>query len=186
MEPIWFLIGVTFLLVCITTWYAIENHRIVRRMDKEHEETVRPILTFQLIPWQANSLKLRIQNVGSGPALGIRGTIETVMESDSVSVTWSYPILTSDKYEEFGFPMPPNASNEERFRMDLLKSKVNKVLANFAYKSVTGQQYELNESIDIQQVTEDWISSRMMATQDHPERLMPRIAKAIENLVSKK
>lgn len=31
-------------------------------------------------------------------------------------------------------------------------------------------------------MTDDWIASRMMATQDHPERLLPRLAEALEGI----
>jgi hypothetical protein len=115
----------------------------------------------------------------------VKGTIEAILKSGSASIPWSYPLLAAGKYEEFGFPTPPGTSNEDRFRLDAIRSKVTEVRAKFAYKSVAGRQYELMDSIQIQDVTDDWIASRMMATNDHPERLLPRIAKALEDLVKK-
>lgn len=184
-EANWALVGVTIALVLLTAWYATETHRTVKRMDREREETSRPVLTLQLIPWQPQLLKLRIQNVGNGPAVGVKGTIEAILKSGSASIPWSYPLLAASKYEEFGFPTPPGASNEERFRIDAIRLKVIEVRAKFVYKSVSGSQYELKDSIQIQQVTDDWLASRMMATQDHPERILPRIAKALEDLAKK-
>ncbi len=70
-EASWVLVGVTIVLVLLTAWYATETHRTVKRMDREREETSRPVLTLQLIPWQPQLLKLRIQNVGNGPAVGV-------------------------------------------------------------------------------------------------------------------
>jgi hypothetical protein len=76
-EADWALVGVTAVLVLITFWYATETHRTVSRMDRQREEMSRPVLTFQLVPWQANLVKLRIQNVGSGPAIKVIGTVQT-------------------------------------------------------------------------------------------------------------
>ncbi len=36
--------------------------------------------------------------------------------------------------------------------------------------------------IDIEPLSADWLDSRMLATADHPERLIPRIAKGIEDI----
>jgi len=178
----WVLAGVTFILVLLTGWYATEMRRTVKRMDRQLEEMSRPYLTFQLVPWQPQLLKLRVQNVGNGPAMHIAGTIESVMDSGSTSVHWGYPMLAAGKYEEFGFPVPSGSSNDERFRLDSIKAKINEVRAEFVYNSASGCQYELKDTIQVKQVTEDWASSRMMATQDHPERILPRIAKALEDL----
>lgn len=184
-EASWALVGVTIVLVAITAWYAMETHRTVKRMDQEREQLSRPVLTLQLIPWQPQLLKLRIQNVGNGPALGVKGVIDAVMKSGSISAPWSYPLLGTGKYEEFGFPMPAGTSNEERFRLDAIRAKVIEVRAEFTFRSVSGCQYELKDSMQIQQVTDDWLASRMMTTQDHPERILPRIARALEDLAKK-
>ena len=45
------LVIVTFVLVVITAWYALETHRMVRGMNQEREEMHRPLLTLQLVPW---------------------------------------------------------------------------------------------------------------------------------------
>ena len=80
--------------------------------------------------------------------------------------------------------MPPGATDNDRFSFNVIKEKVVEVKARFTYKSIYGVQYELKESIQIQKVTSDWVESRMLITQDHPERILPRIAKALENLVN--
>ena len=48
-----------------------------------------------------------------------------------------------------------------------------------------GCDYSLDETVDVRQLTEDWVSSEMLATEDHPDRLMPRIAKALENITER-
>jgi hypothetical protein len=62
---------------------------------------------------------------------------------------------------------------------------VIKVRARFSYESVSGCKYAMEDDIEVQQITNDWVASRMMATQDHPERLLPRIATALEELPKK-
>ena len=185
MNETWSLVGVTIVLVILTGWYAVENHRMVKRMDRQREEISRPVLTLQLIPWQPKLLKIRIQNVGNGAAVGINGVIESVRKSELVSTPWSYPLLANGKYEEFGFPVPPSASDEERHGLDEIRSEVIEVKAEIVYESVYGHKYEMKDSIDIKQVTDHWIYSRMMVTQDHPDRILPRIAKALDKLAEK-
>ena len=182
-EVSWALVGVTSVLAILTGWYAIEMRRTVNRMDRAREEVSRPVLAFQVIPWQPQLLNLRIQNVGGGPAVGVKGTIEARLKPGSANIPWSYPLLGAGKYEDFGFPAPPDSGTEERFGLHAIRAKVIEVRADFVYKSVAGCEYELKDSIQIQQLTDDWLASRMMVTQDHPERMWPRIAKALEDLV---
>ena len=180
----WVLAVVTTVLAILTGWYAYSTHRIVRRMDREREEKSRPSLTFQLIPWEANMLKLRMQNLGPGPALKLKGTIETVLKNgSSASVNWSYPLLASEKYEEFGIPMPGDAGNTSAHEFNKIRQNVASARARFSYQSSSGRQYCLDETIDMASITEDWVTSRMMATEDHPDRVLPRIARALEKLV---
>ena len=181
-EATWALVGVTFLLALVAGWYAFETRRIVRRMDAEREDRIRPLLGFALIPWQPTLIRLRIQNLGYGPALDVKGHIEAISASGNLSFPWSYPLLAPTKYEDFGFPAPPGAASDDRFRLDIVRMRVETVRAEFSYKSVSGCEYRLSDAIPVTEVTEDWISSRMMATEDHPDRLVPRIAKALEGI----
>ncbi len=178
----WIQIAVTIMLAGITGWYAWETRRIVRNMEKDREEMHRPVLAFELISWDASLLKLRIQNVGSGVAVDVRGTIESTTKSGSASFPWSYPLLCAGQYEEFGFPTPQGASNEDRFRFEKIRENVVEVQAKFKYRSTRGVDYQLNDSIPVQKVTNDWVTSRMLVTQDHPDRIMPRIAKTLEGI----
>lgn len=174
-EATWTLVGVTLLLAILTGWYAYEAHR-------ERVERNRPVLTFQLVSWAPGIIKLRIQNAGNGAASNIQGKIESILNEGTESVPWSYVLLCSGKYEEFGFPMPSGSTTQDRFSLDTIKSKVIKVNARFTYKSVLGQTYILEDSIRVQQLTDDWLASKMLVTEDHPDRLLPRIAKALDDL----
>ncbi len=182
-EASWAVVGVTFVLALLTGWYAWATHQIVRRMDRQQEEMVRPWLTFEMVPWQPNLLKLRVGNVGPGSALNIKGEIRASLKNgESVAVPWSYHLLPPNKYEEFGFPMPADAPNDARFRLGEINKRVATTEAHFTYSSVSGYQYKLDDAIPVERITSDWINSRMLATEDHPDRLLPRIAKALEDL----
>lgn len=185
-EVNWALVGVTFLLAILTGWYAIEMRRSIGRMDREHKERMRPILTFQLIPWAPGVVKLRIQNTGDGPARSVAGKIEsTFIGSGSEAINWSYPLLSPNKYEEFHVPLPTGMERAEGFDMTTVRSKVSQVKAVFNYESILGHPYKLEDSIDIQRITQDWLDSKMLVTRDHPDRLLPRIARALEDLARK-
>jgi len=184
-EASWTLASVTIVLVIITIWYAIETRRIVKRMDMEREESYRPVITFQLIPWQPNLLKLRIQNIGNGPAFDVKGSIKTFTNSGQIPIPWSYPLLGKDKYEEFGFAIQSDDGIKTIYKLDEIRSNVIETQVELVYTSIHGKQYKLEESIKVQEVTNDWIASKMMATQDHPDRLLPRIAKTLEEISNK-
>jgi hypothetical protein len=176
-------LSATILLVGLTAWYAWETRRIVRSMERDREELLRPVLVFEVVPWTVNLLKLRVQNVGNGAALRIAGQIRTqTTAGEEVVRPWSYSVLTSQKYEEFGIPMPSNSNLADKFNVQTIKELVSSVRAEVTYESVTHARYELNESIPVPTLLDDWASSGMLATEDHPERIMPRIAKALENI----
>lgn len=181
-EATWGLVAGTFILAIGAAWYAIETRRIVDRMDKEREARDRPMLAFQLVPWGPKTLKLRIQNVGLGAAFGIEGSIEAFTGQMSVTSPWSYPLLPPGKYEEFGFPAEPDATPDERFNLDKIRQLFDGVRAQFTYTSASGNVFGLDETIAVRDITDDWIASRMMTTQDHPDRLLPRIAKALDEI----
>ena len=183
----WALFVATIVLVFVGIWYTTETRRIVKRMDREREALTAPLLTLQIIPWGPQILKLRVQNLGSGPAINIRGHIRARTQQGSRSTPWSYPVLGPGHYEEFGFPEDDTLAPEERvagerFNLEAIRATYVEVQGDFTYKSSFGREYELDDVIDVQAVTEEWIESRMMATQDHPDRILPRIAKALEEI----
>lgn len=178
----WSIVGVTFVLAVTAAWYAWETRRVVDRMDKEREARERPVLALHLVPWGPMSVKLRIQNVGMGPAFNISGAIEGWSGEQLLGLPWSYPLLPPDKYEEFGFPAEADSDAGSRFRMDEVRQRFENIQANFSYKSASGHEYVLHDTIAVRDITEDWLKSRMLATQDHPERLAPRMAKALDDI----
>jgi copper chaperone CopZ len=175
-------LALTIVLVGITAWYANETRRIVNRMDREREEMRRPELALQLVPWQATLLKLRIQNVGAGPAFDVKGEIVAETKLGIATIPWSYNLLNVGKYEEFGIPVSDKKCEHD---YNIIKAAVKKVRATFTYNSSSGIEYTLDDLINIQELTDDWIESQMLATQDHPDRIMPRIAKTLEEIKNK-
>ena len=183
----WALFAATTSLVFIGIWYAIETRRIVNRMDRERESLTGPLLTLQLIPWQPQLVKLRIQNLGGGPAINIRGHIRAETQRGSRSTPWSYPVLGPGRYEEFGFPeddtLPPEERIAgERFNLEAIRTTYLEIKGDFTYESSVGREYKLDDVIDVRAITGEWVESRMLATEDHPDRILPRIAKALEEL----
>lgn len=179
-------LALTVVLAGLTGWYAWETRRMVKNMELDREEQLRPILVFEAIPWQANLIKLRIQNVGNGAALDIAGTIKTTTKTgEEIVIPWSYSALCSQKYEEFGVPMPKGAEHTDKFKFEKIYEKVTEVHADLVYQSIYHANYELCQSIGLSSLLNDWGASGMLATEDHPERIMPRIAKALENIAKK-
>jgi len=181
-EATWGLVAVTFLLALVAAWYAAETRRVVDRMDKEREARERPVLAMHLVPWQLGLVKLRIQNVGLGPAFAISGIIEGLSEGELLSSSWTYPLLPPGNYEEFGFPTVDKVDPDGRFRLDKIRERFETISARFTYKAATGKDYELDQTINIRHISDAWVEARMMVTQDHPERLGPRMAKALDTI----
>jgi len=107
-------------------------------MDREREDRTRPLLAFALIPWGSKALKLRVANLGPGPAFGIAGEIEAGCGTGSVTLPWSYPVLSPGKYEEFGIPAPPGASSTDRFDLDAIRERADVLRADLTYSSAAG------------------------------------------------
>lgn len=181
-EATWALVAATSSLVVIGGWYAFETHRIINRMDLEREILTRPFVGLQVIPWAPKLLKLRIQNLGAGPALDLEVHIVALTDAGNDVRDWSCPLLASGKYEEVPFPIPPGSTKSEGFNLDQIRERVSTITTSFSYKGATGKVYERQESIDIEKLTDVWAESQMLATEDHPERLGPRIAKAIDSI----
>lgn len=180
-EATWVLVAATFVLAFGAAWYALETRRMVDRMDREREAKERPVLALHLVPWYPMLVKLRIQNVGLGSAFEISGAIEGWSSGELLSSPWTYPLLPPGKYEEFGFPAVEDDA-EGRFRTDKVRERFETIRARFTYKAATGRDYELDQTINLREMTGDWVKARMMATEDHPERLAPRIAKALDKI----
>jgi hypothetical protein len=178
---VWVQAIATVILVIITGLYVRETRQMVKNMEREREEMRLPILTFQLISWAPTLLKLRIQNVGSGVAKNIEGAIESRVKSGgSARFSWSCPLLCVGQYEEFGVPMPEGTEKGDWFTLKVIHQRIIDVKAKFKYKSTRGVEYELDETIPIEKVTDDWVKSGMLVSEDRPERIMPRIARALE------
>jgi hypothetical protein len=175
-------VTLTIVLILITAWYAYETRRIVAKMDQDREALTRPVLVFSLVPWTANNVKLRVENVGVGPALGITGMISSLVDEQTLSVAWQYPCLTSGKFEEFGIPIP---GGKREFQFEAVRNRIQQIGATLEYVSAGGKKYQLESAIKIKEVTDSWIESHMLATEDHPDRIWPRIAKAVENVAKK-
>lgn len=179
----WALVGVTFSLVVLTGWYAYETRRTVRRHQEEIEAMSRPLLAFQLISWQPRLVKLRIQNVGNGIALDVKGEMRTVLRHGGhVSVPWACAGLMAGMYEEFGIPVTSDRSRKFEYQLDEIRTHVTEAVAEFNYRSASGNSYDLRHSIAVADMIDAWVSSRMLVTQDQPERIMPRIAKTLESI----
>ncbi len=99
-------------------------------------------------------------------------------------MNWKYSAMRVGYFEEFGIPIPEDESGEwtESFKNDEIRAKVSKITVDSSYQATTGEQYEDTEVIDVAAITSSWIAKKMMATEDHPERLVPRIARALEKI----
>jgi len=183
MDTAWVIVVLTVVLTCITGWYAYETRQLVKLTNIQIKEIRKPVLAFQLIPWRGMALKLRIQNVGKGPAFNIEGSIESDMGVNKKSVPWSYSMLDVGKYEEFGVP---SDSGKSIFHFDEIRNQVLTITAKFSYENDAGERFKLYYSINVKQLTQDWFDSKMLISQDSPEHMLPRIAEAIEELNMRK
>jgi hypothetical protein len=89
------------------------------------------------------------------------------------------------QFEEFGVPARQTDGAKEHarlFSLDDIRDQIESVTASFRYTSSLGREYSMADSIDVTSLTDSWIASEMMATQDHPDRLLPRIARTLEGI----
>ena len=95
-------VGTLFLLISVTTWYAISTRRIQRAAVDQAEATqsavqvaldsernaVMPIVELKIVNGSPRSLTIVCRNVGNGPALNLRilANFDSADRSDEVTI----------------------------------------------------------------------------------------------------
>jgi len=111
MDPLWVSAGVTFVLVCITAYYALETRSIAKAAAEQAQElrqqrisASQPVLWPKVLGWNFNNLEVIFENIGNGPALDIdiylcRG--EDLGISDCQYTWYSYIVAGEKKIHNF-------------------------------------------------------------------------------------
>ena len=184
---VWVQAIATVILVIITGLYVRETRQMVKSMEREREEMHRPILVFQMMYWWSSmELVLRIQNIGSGGAVDVEGTIESRLKGGGqVLFPWSRKLLCAGEYQELNVPMPEGTREEDRFRVERMQEGVVDVRAKLKYKSGLGVEYKLDDTKAIEKVTKSIVQgrvSRELVHKDDRRQVMSRIAGALEEI----
>ena len=187
---VWVQALATVVLAIVTGLYVRETRQMVRNMEREREEMLRPILIFQMMYWWSTmALVLRIQNVGSGAAVDIKGTIESRLKAGGpVLFPWSCKLLCAGRYQELSIPTPEGIRKEDRLIAERIQESVVDVRAKLKYKSAIGVEYELDDIKAIEEVTKmigEVGISLVLVHEDDPEQVMSRIARALEGINEK-
>lgn len=184
---VWVQAIATVILVIMTGLYVRESRQMVKNMEREREEMHRPILIFQMLYWWASmELVLRIQNVGSGAAVDVEGTIESRLKAGGpVLFRWGRKLLCAGQYQDLSIPMTKATRKEDRLSVERIQESVVDVRTKLKYKSTIGVEYELDDTKAIEKVTkimDEAGMSQELVHGDDTERVMSRIAGALEEI----
>jgi hypothetical protein len=108
MDPLWVSAGVTFVLACITAYYAFETRRIARAAAEQAQElrqqrisASQPVIWPKVVGWEVYILKAAFENIGNGPALDIDIFIGCGEEPICDHVRHSYMVAGEKKEHYF-------------------------------------------------------------------------------------
>jgi hypothetical protein len=162
------------LLVIITAIYVFLTWRMVSEMRQAREAENEPQLVSSLIPLGAMLLKLRISNVGRGPALNIKAVIRLESSKDHEEVIWSHPLLLSNGHEDFRLP----GDNKNNY-LDKLASSYDKLIVELQWQNSFQRRQDSKYVIDLKQQLDGWTNAKFLV---HPDDISVQLGKIKDEL----
>ena len=143
-------IVITSVLVLVTLYYAIQNHRMVTEMRKSREESVRPYIDYEVSTiglW----LEINLINLGAGVALDI-------MYTDTLYNKQSGPISLG----------PGKKFNIIRVSKDAFRdnTKGGNIEISIKYKNIYETQFSEKLNIQIDQRTKENLAAQKIPFPD--------------------
>ena len=128
-----------------------------------------PQLISTLIPFAALSAKLRIQNVGHGPALQITARIQLQPSSEEPTL-WCQPAMVSGAFEDFLLPDLGCSAQLPSFRQ--LAEQYDRLVVHLEWFNIFSRKRNTMYEIDLKQQVQGWYSAhRLIQPEELPEQL---------------
>jgi len=145
---------------------------MVREMRQAREEENEPQLVATLIPFPILNVKLRIHNVGRGPALSIQAEIRLEPANNTQISTWFHPALLSNAFEDFILP-------GREFSLEKLASQHDEVIIDLHWLHSLSRSHNASYKINLKQQKEGWKKVRLLV---HPDDTATQLGKIKDEL----
>jgi hypothetical protein len=158
------------ILVLITGYYAWQNRKMVKEMQKARKAQFLPRLKLSLAFLGPTIGIPRVTNIGPGPA--IKPYIEIWVEpSKEDKKIFSSPVMLPGQYQDFFYPESDNnlLSLDELEKLDTLKLKAK-------YFDIFDKEHEIEDSINLK----EYIKILKTSSARYHEDEISKIRKEIE------
>jgi len=155
------LITPNIVLVFITGVYVFLTWQLVKETRQAREAERKAYIAVFPVPMGQAHAKVRIQNLGRGPALDIHATLELVGSSKEEN-TWDWPVLQPNEYEDFLIP----TSNEQRsLTLRELAEMYEDLVVDIRWRSSFGKNEKSIFTFTLQNIVDGWYySGRLIPT----------------------
>jgi hypothetical protein len=164
----------TLVLIAVTAYYAFQNRRMVKEMERTRELSLLPRLALEFHRLASATVTLAIRNVGPGAALDIdvRMVYEPAESSrGTVEHRWRRNLLVSGAQYDF---IPPDGLNSN---IDGLPATFRDIRLVGSMADATGKRHEVDEVFpDLPEWREVLEGAHQRYVADDPER---RLAEAL-------
>ena len=138
----------TLALVAVTTYYAVQNRRMVKELSKTRELSVLPKLALEFLRLGPTAMDVLVKNVGLGPALEIDVRLifeplpnsETPVETPVEDCRWRRNILAPGEQKDF---FPPGDLNDN---LNRLPREYKEIRLIGTMKDATGKTHVIDEA----------------------------------------
>lgn len=134
----------TLALVAVTTYYAVQNRRMVKELAETRELSVLPKLALEFLRLGPTAMDVLVKNVGPGPALDVdvRLIFEPLPNSERPveDRRWRRNILAPGEQKDF---IPPGDLNDN---LNRLPREYKEIQLKGTMKDATGKTHVIDEA----------------------------------------
>jgi hypothetical protein len=134
----------TLALVAVTTYYAVQNRRMVKELAETRELSVLPKLALEFLRLGPTAMDVLVKNVGPGPALDVdvRLIFEPLPNSETPEEDrrWRRNILAPGEQKDF---FPPGELNDN---LNRLPQEYEEIRLTGTMKDATGKTHVIDEA----------------------------------------
>lgn len=139
----------TLALVLITAYYAWQNRRMVDEMREARIAQILPRLRPTVHSLGAGLGRLRVVNVGPGPAIDVDLEIRMEPGNDWV-VRWTAPVIGPGEHHDF-WPRDAGQSTGAILRLDALTERYQDFRIIGSMQDVVGRHHVIDERFEIRE-----------------------------------
>lgn len=166
------LVVANVVLVLITAWYAWQTHQTVVEMREARRAVVRPRVCLSLRTKGGHAI-VRIENVGSGPALDARATARLITDGETVEqIDWSSPVLRAGESRLLYMP-------KENSLFEYHEKRGTRVTLSGSCSSAAGETIPIDDGLGF---TADMRNEVTVTSSDDVSELLKKIIDALNGI----